>query len=102
MIVHDNTRCLKFRQTPPTNCIKYDEDASYFSVTINGVQIGKVQSEITKPMTNVNVYAGDNYLPAADAKYNNLIWEEISGGMYRGLFKYYTMKTYDQWAVLQG
>ena len=33
-------------------------------------------------MTNVNVYAGDNYLPAADAKYNNLIWEEISGGIY--------------------
>ena len=62
--------------------LKYDEDASYFSVTINGVQIGKVQSEITKPMTNVNVYAGDNYLPAANAKYNNLIWEEISGGIY--------------------
>ena len=33
-------------------------------------------------MTNVNVYAGDNYLPAADAKYINLIWEEISGGIY--------------------
>ena len=33
-------------------------------------------------MTNVNIYAGDNYLPAADAKYNNLIWEEISGGIY--------------------
>ena len=64
-----------------TNCIKYDEDASYFSVTINGVQVGKVQSRITKHMTNVNVYAGDNYLPAADAKYNNLIWEEISGGL---------------------
>ena len=32
-------------------------------------------------MINVNVYAGDNYLPAADAKYNNLIWEEISGGL---------------------
>ena len=103
MIVHENARCLKFKHLYlRTKCIKYDKHASYFSVTINGLQVGKVQSEITKPMTNVNVYAGDNYLPAADAKYNNLIWEEISGGMYRGLFKYYTMKTYDQWAVLQG
>ena len=64
-----------------TNCIKYDEDASYFSVTINGLQVGKVKSKITKHMANVNVYAGDNYLPAADAEYNNLIWEEISGGI---------------------
>ena len=63
-----------------TNCIKYDEDTSYFSVTINGLQVGKVKSRITKPMTNVNVYAGNNYLPAANAKYDNLIWEEISGG----------------------
>ena len=46
-------------------------------------------------MTNVNVYAGDNYLPAADAKYNNLIWEEISGGINMGLFKYYNINFED-------
>ena len=75
-----------------TVCIKYDKHASYFSVTINGLQVGRVKSKITKHMTNVNVYAGDNYLPAADAKYNNLIWEEISGGNYMGLSKYYAKK----------
>ena len=44
-------------------------------------------------MANVNVYAGDNYLPAADAKYNNLIWEEISGWLYTGLFKVFKDNT---------
>ena len=83
MIVHENSRCIKFEHKVSfrTICKKYDEQASYFSVTINGVQVGKVKSRITKHMANVNVYAGDNYLPAADAKYNNLIWEEISGGI---------------------
>ena len=82
MIVHENTKCMKFVSIYGDICVKHDKDASYFSVTINGLQVGKVQSKITKHMTNVNVYAGDNYLPAADAKYNNLIWEEISGGIY--------------------
>ena len=78
MMVHENTRgCLKYSNH---RCTKYDKHASYFSVTINGLQVGKVQSKIKKHMTNVNVYACDNYLPAADAEYNNLIWEEISGG----------------------
>ena len=83
MIVHENTMCIKFEHiiSYRTICTKYDTHASYFSVTINGLQVGKVQSKITKHMTNVNVYAGDNYLPAADAKYKNLIWEEISGGI---------------------
>ena len=83
MIVHENSRCIKFEHIVSfrTICKKYDEQASYFSVTINGVQVGKVKSRITKHMANVNVYASDNYLPSADAKYNNLIWEEISGGI---------------------
>ena len=83
MIVHENTMCIKFEHISyRTICTKYDTHASYFSVTINGLQVGKVQSKITKHMANVNVYAGDNYLPAANAKYNNLIWEDISGGIY--------------------
>ena len=84
MIVHENTMCIKFEHiiSYRTICTKYDTHASYFSVTINGLQVGKVQSKITKHMANVNVYAGDNYLPAANAKYNNLIWEDISGGIY--------------------
>merc|ERR1712218_199437 len=55
MIVHDNTRCMKFKLAR-TVCIKYDKHASYFSVTINGLQVGRVKSKITEHMTNVNVY----------------------------------------------
>ena len=53
---------------------------AYFSVTINGLQVGKVKSKITSQMSQVKVYAGDADLPAANAQYTNLIWETISGG----------------------
>ena len=52
---------------------------AYFSVTINGLQVGKVKSKITSQMSQVKVYAGDADLPAAHAHYKNLIWETISG-----------------------
>ena len=62
--------------------MQYDQEASHLSVTINGLRVGIVQTNITEPMEKLNVFAGDKYLPAAKAKYDNLIWEEISGGDY--------------------
>ena len=76
MIVHDNTRCLKFAGWPKNKCVQYDKEASHLSVTINGLRVGIVQTNITEPMEKLNVFAGDKYLPAAKAKYDNLIWEE--------------------------
>ena len=73
MIVHDNTRCIRFLKN---RCVQYDEEASHLSVTINGLRVGIVQTNITEPRKKLNVFAGDKYLPAAKAKYDNLIWEE--------------------------
>ena len=84
MIVHEeNTKCLKHKFLPMSKCETYDMQA-YFSVTINGLQVGTVRSKITERLRDVQVYAGAPNYPAAEAKYDNLIWESIKPTKGRG------------------
>ena len=64
-------------------CETYDMQA-YFSVTINGLQVGTVRTKITERLRDVQVYAGDPNYPAAEANYENLIWESIKPTKGRG------------------
>ena len=47
----------------------------YYTVTINGAEVESVENTEPKTMTNVRVFAGDKFKPAADASYRNLVWE---------------------------
>ena len=49
----------------------------YFTVTINGKEVHRVENTNPKIFTYVRVDAGDNLKPAADASYRNLSWENI-------------------------
>ena len=47
----------------------------YYTVTINGAEVESVENTEPKTVTNVRVFAGDKFKPAADASYRNLVWE---------------------------
>ena len=49
----------------------------YFTVTINGREVHSVENTNPKTFTNVRVFAGDKFKPAADASYRNLLWENF-------------------------
>ena len=89
MIVHEDNRrkkCLKYKfegNVQMRECETYDMQA-YFSVTINGLQVGTVRTKITERLRDVQVYAGDPNYPAAEANYENLIWESIKPSKGRG------------------
>ena len=39
-----------------------------------------VENTNPQSFTDVKVFTGDNFYPASDATYKNLIWENIGGG----------------------
>ena len=49
----------------------------YFIVTINGKEFHKVENKDPRTFQNVKVFAGNNFFPAADVTYRNLVWENI-------------------------
>ena len=49
----------------------------YFTVTIDGKEVQSVENANPKTFTNVKVFAGDKFKPAADASYRNLFWENF-------------------------
>ena len=49
----------------------------FFTVTINGKKVGSVENKDPRTFKDVKVFAGDNFHPAADATYRNLVWENL-------------------------
>ena len=49
----------------------------YFIVTIDGNEFHKVENKDPKTFEDVKVFAGNNFMPAADASYRNLVWENL-------------------------
>ena len=47
----------------------------FYKVNINGVEIRNVENIISQSFEDVKVFAGDKFHAAADASYDNLMWE---------------------------
>jgi len=47
----------------------------YYTVNIDGVEIRNVENTNPQSFEDVKVFAGNNFYPASDATYKNLIWE---------------------------
>ena len=48
-----------------------------FTVEIDGKLIHSVENKTPKTFRSVQVSVGDNFNPAADAKYRNLVWKSL-------------------------
>jgi len=46
-----------------------------FKIWIDGVKVNDIKNSNPRTFSNVKVFAGDNFYPAADASYKNLVWE---------------------------
>ena len=49
----------------------------YYSVSVDGKQIYRVENKDPRTFQDVKVFAGDNFFPAADASYRNMVWENL-------------------------
>ena len=49
----------------------------YYSISVDGKQIHRVENKDPRNFNDVKVFAGDNFFIAADANYRNLIWENL-------------------------
>lgn len=47
----------------------------YYTININGEEIRNVENTNPQSFEAVKVFAGDDFYPASDATYKNLIWE---------------------------
>merc|ERR1719305_2168022 len=52
-------------------------DKIYYSVSVDGKEIRRVENKDPRTFRDVKVFAGDNFHPAADATYRNLVWKNL-------------------------
>ena len=63
----------------------------YYIITIDGREVHRVENTDPRMFQDVKVFASDNFHPAADVQYKNLVWknfnpDKIQKGLY---FVYY-------------
>ena len=49
----------------------------YYSVSVDGKEIHRVENEDARTFQDVRVFAGDKFYSPADASYRHLVWENI-------------------------
>ena len=49
----------------------------FYIVTVDGKEIHRVLNRYPRTFQNVKIFAGNNFSPAADATYKNLVWKNL-------------------------
>jgi len=59
-----------------------------YKVNINGEEIQNVENTNPQSFKDVKVFVGDNFYPATDASYNNLMWENLESSPWVKVFSH--------------
>ena len=77
VVIQQVERNNKARQNYNTYLRLYEYFQVYFTVEIDGRLVVSKENADPREFRDVMVFAGDNFHPAADAQYKNLVWENL-------------------------